>query len=301
MSARRPTTPLLLSGTAALALVLAACGDASSPGQSPTTAVTTESVTSGGGASTDEESATQEAAPTDEASTADAADVHWGYEGDTGPEHWGDLSPEFTLCGVGTEQTPIDLTGADQQDLTDVVFEYQAAPLQVLNNGHTIQMPSDGASSISVDGTSFELAQFHLHTPSEHTVDGEYFAGELHLVHQDADGGLAVVAVLLEEGAENEAIAPILANLPTEVDQEVEAVGVTLDPLDLLPENRLTFQYTGSLTTPPCSEDVNWFVLTTPVEMSETQIDAFEDVMGHNNRPLQPLNDRDLLEDTVTG
>ncbi|HZK05301.1 MAG TPA: carbonic anhydrase family protein [Actinomycetaceae bacterium] len=291
---RRNKSTFLLSSAAVLAVVLAGCG--SSPG---TEAPPSGEVTSGA-ATADAAATTEDGTPTEEA-TMDEAGVHWGYEGDTGPDHWGELSPDFALCSAGTEQAPIDLTGADQQDLADVLFDYRSAPLQVLNNGHTIQVPSDGTSSITVDGTMFELAQFHFHTPSEHTVDGEYFAGELHLVHQDASGSLAVVAVLLEEGAENEAVAPIISHLPAATEQEVEADGVTLDPLDLLPGNRLTFQYTGSLTTPPCSEDVNWFVLTTPVEMSEAQLGELEQVMGHNNRPLQPLNDRDLLEDTVTG
>lgn len=230
-----------------------------------------------------------------------AAKAHWGYEGKEGPEHWGALSPEYALCSTGKAQTPIDLAPAKTEDAPDVEFSYQGVPLKVLNNGHTVQVPTEGAGDITVAGRTYSLAQFHFHTPSEHTVDGATLAGELHLVHQHADKSLAVVGVLLKEGAENAAFTAITGNLPAEADQTNAPAGVTVDPLTLLPTERTTFQYTGSLTTPPCSEGVSWFVMTTPVELSSDQLSALEKVMGHNNRPVQPVNERELVQDTVAG
>lgn len=226
-----------------------------------------------------------------------AAEVQWAYDGEAGPEHWGELSPEFALCSTGQEQTPIDLANAERENAPDVTFNYQAAPLEVLNNGHTIQVASDNSSSITIDDSDYSLAQFHFHTPSEHTVDGDPYAAELHLVHQDEDNQLAVVGVLINEGAENPAFAPIIANLPAEVDQQNNPEGVTFNPLVVLPESHLAFQYSGSLTTPPCSEGVDWYVMTTPVEMSAAQLEALQTVMGDNSRPVQPLNGRDVRED----
>lgn len=238
--------------------------------------------------------------PAEEGAAEEAAAPAWGYEGDTGPEHWGDLAPEYELCSTGTAQTPIDLAAAQETDLPDPEFAYQEAPLEVLNNGHTIQVPSDGASTMTIGDTTYELAQFHFHTPSEHTVDGEPLAGELHLVHQDAEEKLAVVGVLLAEGEENPAIDPIVSHLPAEADSEEAPDEVSLNPATLLPESRETFQYDGSLTTPPCSEGVSWFVMTDPIEVSPAQLDALAEVMGENNRPVQPLNERDLREDTTS-
>lgn len=223
---------------------------------------------------------------------------HWGYEGEAGPEHWGELSADYALCATGQQQTPIDLANAAQENAPDVAFDYQAAPLHVLNNGHTIQVVSDGSSSITVGETAYSLAQYHFHTPSEHTLNGESFAAELHLVHRDTQDRLAVVGVMIREGAENAAFAPILANLPSEANQEIAPEGITLDAITLVPQSHLAFEYTGSLTTPPCSEGVSWFVLAEPIEMSAEQIAALQDLIGNNNRPIQPLNGRELLEDT---
>lgn len=228
-------------------------------------------------------------------------EVHWAYEGGAGPEHWGELSPDFALCSTGQEQAPINLGDAERESAPDVTFNYQAAPLQVLNNGHTIQVVSDGSSSITVDAVPYSLAQFHFHTPSEHTLKDDAYAAELHLVHQAASSKLAVVGVLISEGDENPAFAPIVDNLPVDAGQQNNPEGITVDPLSMLPESHLAFEYSGSLTTPPCSEDVSWFVMTTVIEMSAAQLDALEAVMGNNSRPVQPLNDRDLLEDTTSG
>ncbi len=167
----------------------------------------------------------------------------------------------------------------------------------VSNTGHTLQAGYGSGSTIGVDGTRYDLIQFHFHTPSEHTIDGEHAAAELHLVHQD-DGNLAVVGVLVEEGAASEAVAPVLED-PPDAEGEQREPETPVDAAGLLPEGHATFRYDGSLTTPPCSEGVRWMVMTEPVTWSAEQLTAFTDLYDGSNRPTQPLHDRvELLDST---
>lgn len=227
--------------------------------------------------------------------------VHWTYEGEEGPEHWGDLSQDYALCSTGREQSPINLTNAEASDLQDIIFEYKSSAVKILNNGHTVQVNYDTGSFIAINGTRYQLIQFHFHVPSEHSVEGELKAMEMHLVHKADDESLAVVGVMINIGAENEAFASVWDNLPAEESPETTIAGATVDAASLLPDTLTYYTYPGSLTTPPCSEKVTWLVLTTPIEMSAEQIEAFEAIVELNNRPVQPLNERDLQEDTTTG
>ena len=156
------------------------------------------------------------------------------------------------MCSNGREQSPIDLTGAEQRALSEIGFDYAPSPVSIQNNGHTIQVDCRAGSGIVLDGTRYGLVQFHFHHRSEHTVDGADFPLELHLVHADANGALAVVGVFLEEGAANEALAPVWRHLPAEAGPAALVEG-TVDANALLPDRRTTWRYRGSLTTPPCS------------------------------------------------
>ena len=237
-------------------------------------------------------------APQAEESHATEA-VHWTYEGEEGPEHWGEINPDYAACGTGKSQSPIDVKAAEGDDLTNISFNYQPSEVNILNNGHTVQVNYDSGSYIELDGVRYDVAQFHYHAPSEHAVDGKLVAAELHIVHKNADGGLAVVGILLDEGAQNDAFQPFIENLPAE-ESEVSDAGVKINAADLLPVVQTTYRYSGSLTTPPCSEGVNWLLMTTPVEISTEQISALESLFDHgNNRPVQPLNDRPLVEDNT--
>ena len=227
-----------------------------------------------------------------------AAPVHWTYEGEEGPSHWGELDPAYEMCGKGKNQSPIDISASSQQDLTNIVFHYQPSQVNILNNGHTAQVNYDSGSYIEFEGVRYDVAQFHYHSPSEHAVKGKLFAAELHIVHKSADGGLAVVGLLLQEGAENKAFDPFIDNLPAEK-TDVKDAGMKINAADLLPSVQTTFRYRGSLTTPPCSEGVNWLVMTTPVELSSDQLSKLKSLFDVNNRPVQPLNDRSLVEDTT--
>ena len=224
--------------------------------------------------------------------------AHWTYEGEEGPSHWGELDPAYEMCGKGKNQSPIDIASPGEQDLANIVFHYQPSEVNILNNGHTVQVNYDPGSYIELDGIRYDVAQFHYHAPSEHEVGGKLFPAELHLVHKGTDGRLAVVGLLLQEGSANAAFDPFINNLPAET-SDVQDAGVKINAMDFLPGIQTTYRYTGSLTTPPCSEGVSWLVMTTPVELSSAQLSRLESLFEGNNRPVQRLNDRSLIEDNT--
>lgn len=226
------------------------------------------------------------------------ASAHWTYTGEDGPSAWGSLDEAYELCGSGSSQSPINIADPSRQDLANLDFSYAASAVNILNNGHAIQVNIDEGSTMTVDGQSYSLLQLHFHAPSEHAINGALFPAEMHLVHANADGDLAVVGVLFMQGAENAALDPIWEHLPAE-EAEVEDVGTEINPLALLPGERESYRYSGSLTTPPCSEDVAWHVMANPIEVSAEQLAAYESIFSGTNRPVQDLNGRDIiLEET---
>ncbi|MCY4022000.1 MAG: carbonic anhydrase family protein [Anaerolineaceae bacterium] len=225
-----------------------------------------------------------------------AGELHWGYEGETGPDNWGSLSPDYAPCADGRAQSPIDIRNASELELAAIHFDYGETPNVVTNTGHGIQVDVEGDSHILYNGIRYDLLQFHFHAPSEHTIDGQAAAMEVHFVHQDPNSGmLAVVGILLEEAeVDNEAYAPVFSNLPREAGRSVSTDdGLALG--GLLPQTLSFYTYQGSLTTPPCSEIVRWLLLDTPVSLSAEQIAAYTAIYANNARPVQPLGDRDLL------
>lgn len=225
-----------------------------------------------------------------------AATIHWTYSGESGPENWGDLDPSFVLCKDGTSQSPIDLTNATSTELEDHRIVYRDTPLVIINNGHTIQVDYSGNSYMRLDKERYRLLQFHFHTPSEHTKDGQAYPMEAHLVHMNDNGQLAVIGVHMKVGDTNRFLEDIWANMPSE-EGEIE-VDKEINVKDFLPDEDGHYNYSGSLTTPPCSEGVNWIVLHKAVEISLQQLQAFQAIFPMNARPVQPLNDRVLyIED----
>lgn len=217
----------------------------------------------------------------------------WSYEGDAGPEHWSSLDDHYVLAKTGKRQSPINITGALAFDLPAIAFDYHSSQINLIYNGHTVEEVEDKHSAIDVDGRHFVLQQFHFHAPSEHTVDGEHFAMEMHLVHQSADGAIVVVGVLIKEGQDNPAFDAVWDYLPSASNRErIEKASV--DAATMLPADRAYYRYSGSYTTPPCTEGVLWMVMTSPVELSAEQIAKFRAVISGNNRPIQPLNGREL-------
>lgn len=225
---------------------------------------------------------------------AEEEHAHWSYEGETGPEHW--ISGGFCDEGIGAEQSPIDIPAGAAVHSADIEFNYSAFPLTVVNNGHAIQVNCDGNSTISVEGSEYELLQFHFHALSEHTVAGEYADMEVHFVHKNAEGQLAVVGILMNVGAENAALAGMFDNITATVDEVVE-VEAEVNGMDVLPAAKEYYRYNGSLTTPPCSEGVKWFLMKDAIEISEEQLAKFTAVYSNNYRPVQPMNDRVFIVD----
>lgn len=220
----------------------------------------------------------------------------WGYGPDNGPSMWAGLRPQYALCGSGTRQSPVDLATAISKDLPDVTFVYRPAPLVVFHHRNTVGAELAPGNFMEVGGSMFDVAEIHFHAPSEHTVAGKHYPAEMHLVHRDGLGNMAVVGVFLTEGAENPAFQPLLDNLPPEVaDGSTPVPGASLDLAALLPEDHQDTRYLGSLTTPPCTERVRWYVLRTPVALSATQLDRLRSFVDGTNRPVQELHGR-LLE-----
>ncbi len=229
------------------------------------------------------------------ASDAHGMAPHWAYGGPAGPQTWGGLKPEFSLCANGQRQSPIDIRGGLSVDLEPVKFDYQAVRFGVIDNGHTVQVNVPPGNSIDVGGRRFELKQFHFHRPSEERIDGRQFEMSLHLVHQDEQGRLAVVAVLFDKGQAHPVLQRVWNNLPLERNDEALA-RVTLDASELLPADRRYFTYMGSLTTPPCSEGVQWVVMRQPVTAAPEQIDLFARIYPMNARPVQAASGRRIMQ-----
>lgn len=221
-----------------------------------------------------------------------SGDVHWSYSGHGGPEHWGSLKAEFATCSAGKMQSPIDLAQANTTGQIPVHADYKAAPLTILNNGHTVQVNFPAGSTLTSGGRDFYLLQVHFHTPSEEAINGKRFPMVAHFVHKDAKGALGVLGVLFEEGAANSEIAKIVAAAPKHEKAAAPVAGVTINPADLIPSTLSVYRFQGSLTTPPCSEGVNWHVAQTTVTASADQLRAMATIMGNNARPLQALNGR---------
>ena len=219
----------------------------------------------------------------------------WGYEGEEGPENWGRLSQDFRACESGRMQSPIDIAGGVAANGDAIEFDYNLTPLSIVHNGHTIQVNYRPGSSITVGGNRYELLQFHFHTPSEHAVGHARAAMEVHFVHKNATGQLAVVGALMQAGGENMALREIWASMPKKAGPVKVNKQVLVNGRDLLPRDRSYYRYMGSLTTPPCSEGVNWYFLTQPITVSMEQVEWFAKAVGENARPLQALNHRLLL------
>ncbi|MFZ2905569.1 MAG: carbonic anhydrase family protein [Cyclobacteriaceae bacterium] len=240
-----------------------------------------------------------------------ARPAHWGYAGEDGPGTWATLSPAYALCGDGKAQSPINIVKTDAKGGANWRLDYKTTSLRIahnehmddiIDNGHTIQVTVDEGSEFSFGDKSYSLKQFHFHTPSEHTLDGEHTPMEMHLVHQGADGSLAVVAAFIKEGKNpNENFNKLIANLPNAKGESKHITDVNLELKAHLPKDNYAYHYVGSLTTPPCSEGVQWLVLRDPILLTAEQIGAFSSRIGPNNRPTQALNDRVVNVDDLGG
>ncbi|MBL1320408.1 MAG: carbonic anhydrase family protein [Methylophaga sp.] len=242
---------------------------------------------------------------------------HWGYSGDVGPKNWAALSADNFACS-GKNQSPINLTGFIEAELDPIKFDYTPGAHEIINNGHTIQLNYQKGSSIEVDGQTFNLLQVHFHAPSENHINGQSYPLEAHFVHANGDGDLAVVAVMYQQGipnqglkieldktqgktirataSPNKTLKQIWSVMPTEIGGKYELTEM-INLAAILPKNKDHYRFSGSLTTPPCSEGVRWLVMKDVVTVSRKQIEDFSSVLHEpNNRPLQVINSRLVLE-----
>ena len=220
-------------------------------------------------------------------------EFHWGYNADNGPDTWSNC---FSDCDSAA-QSPINIStsvATADTSLQTLNTQYNDQAIEILNNGHTVEFEYKSNGTFTVNGAAFDLLQFHFHTPSEHTIDGSHFPMEVHLVHQQSNGDYAVIGIMVTEGAENAFLANFSDNLPATSDDPNYTPGTDVNAGDFFPANPGYFTYGGSLTTPTCSETVTWFVMKEPVEASAAQIQAFEEILQNNNRPIQDINGRDV-------
>jgi carbonic anhydrase len=235
--------------------------------------------------------------------------THWTYEGPTGAEHWSQLDPDYAPCNLGKEQSPINIQKTKKAELPALRFESKSAPLKYLqNNGYTIRVnyhDAPGTGNFLIVGDKrYQLTQFHFHRPSEELIHGKPYDMVAHLMYKASDGKVAGVAVLLRAGRANATIQQIWDHMPKTEGKvlsdfshaEEEIPGVEINPAGLLPHAAAYYTYIGSVTAPPCTEDVTWYVLKIPVEISAEQIHAFAELYPHDVRPIQPLNGRIVKE-----
>ncbi|VVC76651.1 Carbonic anhydrase [Aquicella siphonis] len=241
--------------------------------------------------------------------------VKWGYIGNNGPVRWGQLNPAFALCSKGQSQSPINIDKKFKKMDSDLEIHYQPAMMRivddgitqllikstqtVINDGHGIQLnfPRNGArETIRFGGVDYHLEQFHMHSPSENTLNGQAFPMEIHFVHQGDDGKVAVIGVFVKAGKANPVLQNLIDHFPSDEGIEHSLQGVQINPVDLLPERRAFFYFSGSLTTPPCTEGLQWIVMPEPITASSAQILLFRNAAGGENaRPVQPRHKRKIF------
>lgn len=243
-----------------------------------------------------------------------AIDVKWGYLGNIGPSYWSQISPDFLLCSKGKMQSPINIPRKVLPSTATMTFHYQAAPMRIIddgttdlmigneqtiiNSGHSVQLnfPQEGVGEFVIfKGEQYRLVQLHIHTPSENQLRGRSFPLEIHFVHQGAGGHLLVIGVLAESGNANATLQQIVQHLPSVEGQEQVVAHADINPLSLIPEQRDYYDFMGSLTTPPCSEGVQWILMAKPILVSSSQIFLLKKAMnGVNARNVQPLSRRKI-------
>jgi carbonic anhydrase len=229
------------------------------------------------------------------AATAPAHGTYWSYEGESGPANWSKINVDWAKCSSGRRQSPIDIRDGMKVNLEQISFDYHPSSFNEIDNGHTIQVTVGGGNFITVGNQTYELQEFHFHRPSEERINGRGTEMVIHLVHKSAEGKLAIVAVLLERGKANELIQTVWNNLPLEKN-EVVAPSIVLDLLQALPEHREYYTYMGSISTPPCTENVLWMVMKQPMQASPAQMALFSRLYPLNARPVQSSFGRVIKE-----
>lgn len=221
---------------------------------------------------------------------------HWGYEGVAKPENWGKLSAEFSTCEKGKNQSPINIEHALKTNHDNLTLAFKPGTQEIINNGHTVQINVNEGNTLEIDNEVFTLQQFHFHTPSENQINGKHFPMEAHFVYKNKNGDLTVIGLMFSKGKSNIELAKAWQQIPTEAGGST-TLNQPVDINKLLPERLDFYRFSGSLTTPPCTEGVRWIVLEQEMNASSEQIEKFHAIMHHdNNRPIQPLNGRVIVD-----
>ncbi len=222
--------------------------------------------------------------------------AHWGYQKTNGPAHWSEINPDYALCQSGKNQSPVNISGFIKAPHKSLKPIYHSKVNEIINNGHTIQINMQAGSKIKIDNNDFNLKQFHFHSPSENTINGKSYPLEGHFVHADENNNLAVLAVMFENGDKNSALEELWQHMPMNSGEHQNLTN-NITASSLLPKNLDYYQFNGSLTTPPCSEGVRWFVLKNSIKVSKQQVSQFHKTIHHaNNRPVQSINARLIIE-----
>ena len=225
-----------------------------------------------------------------------ASDTPWSYSGLKGPSHWGQLDPSYSLCGNGSEQSPVDVTNTVSAVLPGIEFNYNATGNQIENNGHFVKINYKTGSSIVIDDAEYKLVQSHFHTPAEHTINNKAFPMEVQHYHNNKAGDQLVISALFMAGEENKALHHSWLKLLSQKHAR-HLLYREISPVELLPENREYYRLQGSLTIPPCTENITWIIMKHPVTASREQIqELHKTIYADNNRPVQPLNKRHIQE-----
>lgn len=230
--------------------------------------------------------------------SAGATANEWSYEGASAPEHWGELSPDYFMCSKGMNQSPVDITAVMKTRLTPLKPRYSQSPASLSHEGFTVManFAASSKNSVKIDGELFILQQLHFHAPSENTLAGKHFPLEMHLVHRNAKNETAVLAVMFDTGKPNPELQKLWHEMPREADETV-ALAQDVDISRLLPARNGYYRFSGSLTTPPCTEGVRWLVMKAPLSLSAEQLETLTRVLPHeNNRPVQPRHGRLIVE-----
>ncbi len=226
-----------------------------------------------------------------------AKGLHWGYGKENGPDKWATLTAAYARCKNGKNQSPINLVSGTQVQGFEPMFYYKNTGGEILNNGHTLKVIVKPGSFLRVLGKDYQLKQFHFHRMAEHTIDGRRYPMEVHLVHESAQGHIVVVAIMFEDKFQEFNMLVDRLPLPEQKGLKLPITGMDVDPAEMLPprHSRQYYAYDGSLTTPPCTENVGWIVMKTPVAASLNRINRIGLIMKPNFRPVQPLNGRHVM------
>lgn len=218
----------------------------------------------------------------------DKAHSDWSYSGSNGPEFWGDIQ-DASACKMGQEQSPINITAVTPSTTAAPIINYsQSANLKVNDDDHTIAYtPTTQNNTITLNNERYVLKQLHYHVPSEHQLGGKNYPGEMHFVHANSTGNIAIVGVMLQNGEANDVLRILLNGTQLTVENEVEFTANKVDLSALIPTMPTFYHYSGSLTTPPCSEKVQWYIVKQPLALASDQLAIMTDLYEGNNRPVQ--------------